>query len=123
MLLTILVVFGAICVAASFYKEEGEYKKWRNIWKDPVWQTAGYIVLGIGIIAIIWIFPELEISSLMILILVMVNCLIRDIRYCIYAVRFNMDDLEDVNELADKYPEARPMINRKKKDRKESVDE
>ena len=26
-----------------------------------------------------------------------------------------MDDLNDVNELANKYPEARPMINRKQK--------
>ena len=30
-----------------------------------------------------------------------------------------MDDLKDVNELASKYPEARPMINRKKKTDKE----
>ena len=30
-----------------------------------------------------------------------------------------MDDLKDVNELANKYPEARPLINRKKKTDKE----
>jgi hypothetical protein len=48
-------------------------------------------------------------------VLIMMNLLIRDIRYCKYAVRFGMDDLKDVNELANKYPEARPMINRKKK--------
>ncbi len=119
-LLTIIVVFGAICIAASFYKEEGKYKKWRNIWKDPVWQTAGYIILAVGLIASIWIFPELGIAEVMIFILIMVNCLIRDIRYCIYAVRFDMDNLEDVNELANKYPEARPMIKRKRKKPEES---
>ena len=39
----------------------------------------------------------------------------RSFRYYIYAVRFGMDDLSDVNELANKYPEARSMINRKQK--------
>ena len=43
------------------------------------------------------------------------NALISDIRYYRYAVRFGMDDLNDVNELANKYPEARPLINRKQK--------
>ena len=37
------------------------------------------------------------------------------IRYYRNAVRFGMDDLSDVNELANRYPESRPMINRKKK--------
>ena len=45
--------------------------------------------------------------------------LARDIRYYRNAVRFGMDDLKDVNELANKYPEARPLINRKKKTDKE----
>ena len=48
-------------------------------------------------------------------VLIMINILIRDIRYYRNAVRFGMDDLSGVNELANKYPEARPMINRKKK--------
>ena len=43
------------------------------------------------------------------------NSLIRDIRYYRNAVRYSMDDLKDVNDLANKYPEARPMINRKQK--------
>jgi hypothetical protein len=43
------------------------------------------------------------------------NALISDIRYYRNAVRFGMDDLNGVNELANKYPEARPMINRKRK--------
>ena len=45
----------------------------------------------------------------------MANSLIRDIRYYRNAVRFGMDDLSGVNELANKYPEARSMINRKQK--------
>ena len=40
---------------------------------------------------------------------------ISDIRYYRYAVKYGMDDLNDVNELANKYPEVRPMINRKQK--------
>jgi hypothetical protein len=48
-------------------------------------------------------------------ILIMGNALISDIRYYRNAVRFGMDDLNGVNELANKYPEARPMINRKQK--------
>ena len=48
-------------------------------------------------------------------VLIMMNLLIRDIRYYRYAVKYGMDDLNDVNELANKYPEVRPMINRKRK--------
>ena len=45
MLLIILLVGGA-CVAASFYAERGECRKWRNIWKDPTWQLAGYVAIS-----------------------------------------------------------------------------
>ncbi len=51
----------------------------------------------------------------MMFVLVMMNALIRDIRYYRNAVIFCMDDLNDENEPANKYPEARPMINRKQK--------
>ena len=56
-----------------------------------------------------------SITDMLIGILIMGNALISDIRYYRNAVRFGMDDLNGVNELANKYPEARPMINRKQK--------
>ena len=64
----------------------------------------------------IWSVPEsISITDMLIGILIMGNALISDIRYYRNAVRFGMDDLNGVNELANKYPEARPMINRKRK--------
>ncbi len=113
-LMSVLVVGGA-CIAASLYAERGACRKWRRIWKDPTWQLVGYIVLAIALIASLWILPEFKYFNASTYILIMVNSLIRDIRYYRNAVRFGMDDLNDVNELANKYPEARPMINGKEK--------
>ena len=113
--LAIILVTGVVCTAASYYKERGECRKWRNIWKDPTWQIAGYVILAIAIIASIFVFSGNPYVNFLMLVLIMMNALIRDIRYYRYAVRFGMDDLSGVNELANKYPEARPMINRKQK--------
>ena len=113
--MAIVLITGGVCTAASYYKERGECRKWRNIWKDPTWQIAGYIILAIAIIISIFAYSGNPYASFLMFVLIMMNLLIRDIRYCKYAVRFGMDDLKDVNELANKYPEARPMINRKKK--------
>ena len=113
--LIILLVVGGSCVAVSLYTEQGECRKWRRIWKDPIWQISGYIVIAIMLIISIWVFPESEYFYSVLWVLMMANALLRDIRYYRNAVRFGMDDLSDVNELANKYPEARPMINRKKK--------
>ena len=114
--MAIVLITGGVCTAASYYKERGECRKWRNIWKDPTWQIAGYIILAIAIIISIFVFSSGNpyVSSLM-FVLIMMNLLIRDIRYYRYAVKYGMDDLNDVNELANKYPEVRPMINRKQK--------
>lgn len=62
----------------------------------------------------------MAVAASLMLVLIMANALIRDSRYYRNAVRFGMDDLNDVNELAIKYPEARPMINRKKKNKAEN---
>ena len=99
----------------SLYTEQGECRKWRRIWKDPIWQISGYIVIVIMLIISIWVFPESEYFYSVLWVLMMANALLRDIRYYRNAVRFGMDDLNGVNELANKYPEARPMINRKQK--------
>ena len=113
--LIILLVVGGSCVAVSLYTEQGECRKWRRIWKDPIWQISGYIVIAIMLIISIWVFPESEYFYSVLWVLMMANALLRDIRYYRNAVRFGMDDLSDVNELANRYPESRPMINRKKK--------
>ena len=68
-----------------------------------------------AIIISIFVFSGNPYASFLMFVLIMMNLLIRDIRYYRYAVRFGMDELNDVNELAGKYPEARPMINRKQK--------
>ena len=115
LILLIILLVGGVCVAASIYAERGECRKWRRIWKDPTWQLAAYIILAIALIASLWILPDFKYFNDSIWVLIMANSLIRDIRYYRNAVRFGMDDLSDVNELANKYPEARPMINRKQK--------
>ena len=119
LLFIILLVVGGSCVAVSLYTEQGECRKWRRSWKDPIWQISGYIVIAIMLIISIWVFPESEYFYSVLWVLMMANALLRDIRYYRNAVRFGMDDLKDVNELANKYPEARPLINRKKKTDKE----
>ena len=117
------VVFVAILSTVLFLFEKniirsfglGECRKWHNIWKDPTWQIAGYIILAIAIIISIFVFSGNPYASFLMFVLIMMNLLIRDIRYYRYAVKYGMDDLNDVNELANKYPEVRPMINRKQK--------
>ena len=113
--MAIVLITGGVCTAASYYKERGECRKWRNIWKDPTWQIAGYIILAIAIIISIFAYSGNPYASFLMFVLIMMNLLIRDIRYYRYAVKYGMDDLNGVNELANKYPEARPMINRKQK--------
>ena len=61
--LIILLVVGGSCVAVSLYTEQGECRKWRRIWKDPIWQISGYIVIAIMLIISIWVFPESEYIS------------------------------------------------------------
>ena len=119
--LAIILVTGVVCIAASYYKERGECRKWRNIWKDPTWQLAGYVILAIAIIISIFVFSGNPYANCLMFVLIMLNAFIRDFRYYRYAVRYGMDDLSDVNELANKYPEARPMINRKKKTQKKRL--
>jgi uncharacterized membrane protein HdeD (DUF308 family) len=113
--MAIVLITGGVCTAASYYKERRECRKWRNIWKDPTWQIAGYIILAIAIIISIFAYSGNPYASFLMFVLIMMNLLIRDIRYYRYAVKYGMDDLNDVNELANKYPEVRPMINRKQK--------
>ena len=113
--LTVVVILGLLCIAASFHKESGECRKWRNIWKDPVWQIIAYIILAVALIISIFVFPEYEYRDSLLFLLIMMNCTVRDVRYYRNAVRYGMDDLEDINELANKYPESRPYINRKQK--------
>ena len=112
------VVFVAILSTVLFLFEKNiirSFGLWRNIWKDPTWQIAGYIILAIAIIISIFVFSGNPYASFLMFVLIMMNLLIRDIRYYRYAVKYGMDDLNDVNELANKYPEVRPMINRKQK--------
>ena len=113
--LTVVVILGMICIAASFYKESGECRKWRNIWKDPVWQIIAYIILAVALIISIFAFPEYEYRDSLLFLLIMMNHIVRDVRYYRNAVRYGMDDLKDINELANNYPESRPYINRKQK--------
>ena len=51
LVLLIILLVGGTCVAASFYAERGECRKWRRIWKDPTWQLAVYIILAIASLA------------------------------------------------------------------------
>lgn len=116
LIIAVFLIVGGACLATALYKERGECRKWRNIWKLPIWQTVGYFLLAAVLLVSIWSVPEsISITDMLIGILIMGNALISDIRYYRNAVRFGMDDLNGVNELANKYPEARPMINRKQK--------
>ena len=89
----ILLVVGGSCVAVSLYTEQGECRKWRRIWKDPTWQLAVYIILAIALIASLWILPDFKYFNDSILVLIMANSLIRDIRYYRNAVRYGMPDI------------------------------
>ena len=45
-LITVIMILavGAVSIAIQLYKEHGECRKWRNIWRTPAWQLAIYIV-------------------------------------------------------------------------------
>ena len=58
---------------------------------------------------------ETEKMSVAMMILVSIAQTISDIKYYNRALKYDMNNIEDVNELARKFPEARPYINRKEK--------
>lgn len=112
--INVILIIAAVCIAAAFYKEKGELKRWRNVWAVPKWQTIAYVALAIALIVSIWVLPDYRYANVFMIMLIMINSLVNDVRYYKYAVRFQMDDLESVKELASKYPEARPLINKKR---------
>ena len=71
--LTVVVILGLLCIAASFHKESGECRKWRNIWKDPVWQIIAYIILAVALIISIFVFPEYEYRDSLLFLLIRRN--------------------------------------------------
>ncbi len=93
----------------------GKYKNWRRIWKDPIWLKASSIVIAVAILLIYFKNLETEKMSVAMMILVSIAQTISDIKYYNRAVKYDMNNIEDVNELARKFPEARPYINRKEK--------
>lgn len=113
-LMVIALVVGALCIAAAFYQEYGELKKWSGLWKDPAWQSALFIIAGVMLIASIWMLPNPEYVSPGIALLIMLNNIERAVRYYNRAVRYGMDDLKDVKELMEKYPETTSLINKGK---------
>ena len=110
------IILGAIAAATAPAATIMVIKQYRA--KGPLTETLMSVVAiddAVALIAFIVLTPEVTLGSALIFLLTMATALIRDIRYYRYAVRFGMDELNDVNELAAKYPEARPMINRKQK--------
>ena len=97
------------------FRDYGKYKFWRNIWKDPIWMKASSIVIAVAVLLIYFKNLETEKMSVAMMILVSIAQTISDIKYYNRAVKYDMNNIEDVNELARKFPEARPYINRKEK--------
>lgn len=91
-------------VATGIYKDYGKYKQWKDIWKDPMWQTAGYIIFGIAFL-VIYIrtheFKHLE----MWLFFIVANYLVTDIRYYRNAIKYNLDNYNDINDAIKDHPE------------------
>ena len=97
------------------FRDYGKYGKWRNIWNDPIWQKILHIAVSIAIGLLFFKNLETEKMCFALLILATIVETIQDIRYYNRAVEYDMDNIEDVNELARRFPEARPYINRKEK--------
>ena len=38
LIIAVFLIVGGACLATALYKERGECRKWRNIWKLPIWQ-------------------------------------------------------------------------------------
>lgn len=104
-----------ILLLVWYFRDYGKYKKWRNIWKDPIWYKVSYIIMAVAILLFFFKNLETEKMSIAMMILVLITQIVLDTRYFINAMKYDMDDLEDVNELARRFPEARPYINRKEK--------
>ena len=102
-------------LATGFYKDYGKYKKWRNVWKDPIWQKVLLIVVAVVVFITIVTDLDYEKTRLAVLISVTITQILRDVRYYNRATKYDMDNLSDVNELARRFPETREIIGRKKK--------
>lgn len=105
-------------VATGIYKDYGKYKQWKDIWKDPMWQTAGYIIFGLAYL-VIYIrtheFKHLE----MWLFFIIANYLITDIRYYRNAIKYNLDNYDDINDAIKDHPEMVPNLECEPKVREE----
>ena len=58
LIIAVFLIVGGACLATALYKERGECRKWRNIWKLPIWQTVGYFLLAAVLLVSIWSVPE-----------------------------------------------------------------
>lgn len=98
-------------IATQLYKDSGKCKKWRNLWKETSWMLALYAVMGFSVLLSL-IEPENAYYKMAWILSFIANPLIRDIRNYMYAVKFDIDSYEDVNELVNSYPEAKQHISK-----------
>ena len=96
-------------IVTQLYKDCGKCKKWRGLWKESSWMLALYAVMGFSMILSL-IEPENAYYKMAWILSLIANPLIRDIRNYMYAVKFDIDSYDDVNELINSYPEAKQQI-------------
>ena len=114
-ILSIILPGATLLLVVEWVVGYGKYKKWRNVWKDPIWQKVFLIIVGVVFFITTVTDLDYEKTCLAVFIPVTITQILRDVRYYNRATKYDMDNLSDVNELARKFPEARPYINRKEK--------
>lgn len=114
-ILSIILPGATLLLVVEWAVGYGKYKKWRNVWKDPIWQKVLLIVVSVVFFTTTVTDLDYEKTCLAVFIPVTITQIIRDVRYYNRATKYDMDNLSDVNELARRFPETREIIGRKKK--------
>ena len=109
-LVSFLLIWAFIIIAFSI-----KFPMWDGIWKTPKWQTAAYIILGVGLIAGIILEEGTSYCSSLVIVLINVNNLVNHSRSYRMAIKYDLDHLGSVQELISLHPETEELINERKK--------
>lgn len=101
------VMCGSVAVWAILYfaSSTRNYRQWNNIWKDPLWLSISSITLAVIVLAMIFLSYN-SFNNELILLILLVGVLIRDIINYKRALKYDMDELNTIEELVRLHPES-----------------
>ena len=123
--LPLCIVIAALFIIVGLYCDYGKHKQWRNLWEQPMWQNVAYwgMIIAVLLYGLFSNDDGKDSIFMPIMAIIFINYFINDIRKYINARKYDMDNIEDVNELIRRYPELETRINREIKKRGETKHE